>query len=290
MNTTASYGLTDFTFANRIRTILSVATYRLKLTSRYPAWMVLDIVIPTVLAAMPILLGQAVSGGAALAAQNFARNTGTPNYVAFLLIGSNIFMIVSGAFWQIGFWLRREMETGTLEALYLMPTGRGEVIAGISLYGAVRSLLIFFIAFTAGSVLFGINPLQGDILLAVVFLLTGIIPLYGLSLLYGAVIIRIKEANALVNLAQWVISFLMGLYFPVTVFPPFLRIVAELFPPTWMVNGVRASLLDVSFFFEHWYFDLGVLFAFGLTVPLLGYLVFMRTERGVKRNAGIGEF
>jgi ABC-2 type transport system permease protein len=282
--------MTEFSLANRVRAILSVAIYRFRLASRYPGWLILDIVLPIFLAAMPILLGQAVSGGSALAAQNFARNTGTPSYAAYLLIGSNIFMIVSGAFWQVGMWLRREMQTGTLEAIYLMPTGRGEVLAGIALFGTVRSLLVFVIAFGAGSIIFGINPLQGDIGLAVVFILLGTIPLYGLSLLYGALIIKIKEANSLVNLAQWVVSFLMGLYFPITVFPPLLRIVAQLFPPTWMVNGVRASLLDVGYFFERWYFDLGVLFAFSLVTPMLGYWLFLRTERGVKRNEGIGEF
>lgn len=270
--------------------MFAVALARLKLSSRYPGWTLLDIVIPIVIAAMPILIGQAISGSAALAAQNFALNTGTPNYVAYMLIGSNVFMLVAGAFWQVGFWLRREMETGTLEALYLMPTGRGEIIAGISLYGALRSLFVFVVAFSTGSFIFGVNPLQGDILLALVFILVGMIPLYGLSLLYGAVIIKIKEANALVNLAQWVVSFLMGVYFPITVFPPLMRVVAMLFPPTWMTNGVRASLLNVGFFFERWYFDLGVLCAFSVVVPIVGYWLFLNTERGVKRNEGIGEF
>ena len=46
-----------------------------------------------IFAAMPMLLGRATAG--ANAAANFEANTGTANYVAFLLIGSSVFMIVS---------------------------------------------------------------------------------------------------------------------------------------------------------------------------------------------------
>lgn len=283
-------GLSQFSWSNRIRLSLNVALARYRLTSRYRGWFLLDIIIPIALTAMPVLLGQAISGGAANAAANFQQNTGTGNYVAYLLIGSNVFVLVSNAFWNVGFWIRREQQTGTLEALYLVPTGRGPILTGIALYGVVRSMVIFAIAFAAGCLIFGINPLQGEILLALIFLLLGIIPLYGISLLYGALVLKIKESNALINLAQWVISFLMGIYFPVTVFPPYLRLVALLFPPTWMNNGVRASLLGVGYFFEHWYLDLAVLFAFTLVAPLLGYWLFLRTEHSVKSAEGIGEF
>ena len=282
--------LTRFTFSTRLELIWHVALMRFRIMSRYPGYRLFDIIMPTFIAAMPILLGQAVGGSAAQAAANFERNTGTANYVAYLLIGSNVFMMVSGTLWNVGYWLRREQETGTLEALYLAPTGRGSILVGISLYGTARMLFNFVVAFTFGSLVFQVNPLQGDILLALAFLLVGFIPLFGISLLYGAIILRIKAANALIQLAQWVISFLMGLFFPIAIFPAWLRVVALLFPPTWMNNGVRASLLGVGFFFERWYFDLAVLGIFCVITPWLGYWLFTRTEQAVKRSEGVGEF
>lgn len=282
--------LTQFNLLTRAQLVWSVATMRFRIMSRYPGWRLFDIVMPTFIAAMPILLGQAIGGGAAQAAANFERNTGTPNYVAYLLIGSNVFMMVSGTLWNVGYWLRREQETGTLEALYLAPTGRGSILLGISLYGTFRMLFNFVVAFALGSLVFRVNPLQGDILLALLFLLVGFVPLFGISLLYGAVILRIKEANALIRLAQWGVSFLMGLFFPIAIFPGWLRLVAMLFPPTWMNNGVRASLLGVGYFFERWYFDLAMLAIFSVVTPWLGYWLFTRTEQAVQRSEGVGEF
>ncbi|MFQ6059624.1 MAG: ABC transporter permease, partial [Anaerolineae bacterium] len=248
--------LTQFSWQTRLQVILQVALARLRMMSRYRGWFLLDITIPTFVAAIPILLGRTLAGPRA--AENFQLNTGTANYVAYLLIGSNVFMIVSGALWNFGFWLRREQQTGTLEALYLAPASRLLILAGVALYGALRSLINFGLAFSLGCLLFRVNPLQGDILLALGFLLLGLIPLYGISLLYGALILKVKEANVLIRLAQWALSFLMGIFFPIAVFPPVLRAVALLFPPTWMNNGVRASLLGVGWFFQTWYRDLAV--------------------------------
>jgi hypothetical protein len=68
------------------------------------------------------------------------------------------------------------------------------------------------------------------------------------------------------------------------------RLVALLFPPTWMTNGVRSSLLGVGFFFGTWYFDLAVLWAFMLFAPLFGLWVFQGVERNLKKNEGMGQF
>jgi ABC-2 type transport system permease protein len=280
--------LTEFTPRTSWHVVWSVAIARLRMMSRYRGWFLLDIIIPTMIAAIPILLGQAMAGPRA--AENFRLNTGTDNYVAYLLIGSNVFMMVSGALWNFGFWLRREQQTGTLEVLYLAPSSRWLVLCGVALYGTLRSIVNFGLAFTLGCLLFRVNPFQGDILLALAFLLLGLVPLYGVSLLYGAVVLKLKEANALIQLAQWLVSFLMGIFFPITVFPPLLRVLALLFPPTWMNNGVRASLLGVGWFFQTWYRDLAVLAAFCVVAPLLGYWVFLQSERRIKTNEGMGQF
>lgn len=268
----------------------ALAETRLRLinVSRYPGQLVMEIVIPIVFAAMPMLLGRATAG--ADAAANFEANTGTANYVAYLLIGSNIFTIVSNAFWHIAYWVRFEQETGTLEAIYTTPTASTTLAAGVSVYSAIRGVGAALIAYLLGCLIFGVNPVQGDVLLALLFVFVGLIPLYGLTFLFGALVLKVKESNALINLMQWGVSFLMGIFFPVTILPPLLRGLAQLFPPTWMVNGVRSALLGVGFFLETWYLDWAVLWAFMLVTPLLGVWVFRRVESNLRNNEGIGTF
>jgi len=275
------------TFAQNTSAALAEVWLRILNISRYPGQLALDIVIPIIFAAMPMLLGRA-SG--ADAAANFKANTGTDNYVAFLLIGANAFSIVSTAFWVIAYWLRFEQETGTLEAIYLTPTSSLTLVAGVSLFSAVRGLTSAVPAYLLGCLIFRVNPFQGDILLALAFILVGLIPLYGMAMLFGALVLQVKESNALVGLMQWLISFLMGIFFPVTALPPLVKAVALAFPPTWMTNGVRSALLGVGYFFGEWYLDLAVLWAFMLFAPLFGFWVFNRVERSIKRNEGMGQF
>jgi ABC-2 type transport system permease protein len=266
-----------------------LASFRMRLTTiaRYPGQLVSDIFIPIAFAAMPILLGRSYGPSAAV---SFAANTGTSDYPAYMLIGSSVFTIVSFAFWHVAYWLRWEQEAGTLEALYLSPTHRIWVVAGTALYSSLRGVFSALAAYLIGSSILHTTPLQGKVLLALVFIVVGLVPLYGMTLLYGAVILKVKEANALVNLMQWGVTFLMGIFFPIAVFPPLLKAVALLFPPTWMTNGVRSSLLGVGYFFKTWYLDLAVLWAFLLVAPLFGYWVFSRVENSVRRNEGIGQF
>ncbi|MBM2847921.1 MAG: Transport permease protein [Anaerolineales bacterium] len=275
------------TFRQTLSAALAETRMRMINISRYPGQLMLEIIIPIVFAAMPILLGRA---NGADAAANFKANTGTANYVAFLLIGANAFTLVSNAFWHIAYWLRFEQETGTLESVYLTPTSSVTLASGVALYSIVRGLTAAFLAFFLGCLIFQVNPFEGDVWLALAFILAGLIPLYGVALLFGAVVLKVKESNAIVGLMQWAVGFLMGLFYPVAVLPPLVRWAALLFPPTWMTNGVRSALLGVGFFFGEWYLDMAVLWAFMLFAPLFGFWVFNRVERGIQRNEGVGQF
>lgn len=276
------------TLQAKLSAALAETKLRIINASRYPGQLLMDIIIPIIFASMPILLGQATGGADATA--NFAENTGTANYVAYMLIGANTFTMVSYAFWHIAHWLRYEQETGTLEAIYLTPTSSRTLLAGVAVYSAGRGIISSVVAYIIGCWIYGVNPIQGDVLLAFLFIIVGLIPLYGLTLLFGALVLKVKESNSIINLMQWVVSFLMGIFFPVTVMPPLLRLVALAFPPTWMVNGVRSALLGVGFFFEQWYLDWAVLWAFLLFAPLFSLWVFRRVEGNLQRNEGVGQF
>jgi len=197
--------------------ILASSKIRLVTLSRYPGQLLVDIVTLIVFALIPILIGRATGGIEAGAI--FASNTGTENNISYMLIGSCMFSLVFFAFWHVAFWLRSEMETGTIEALYLRPTQRIWVAGGTALYSLIRGIVAVVIAYVLGSFLYGINPFQGQLALALVFILIGAVPLYSMTLIFGALVLRVKQANSLVNLMQWIVSFLMGVFFPITVLP-----------------------------------------------------------------------
>lgn len=266
------------------------AEFRLRIIhmSRYPGQLLLDIALPILFAAMPIFLSRAVPADQALA--NFERNAGTANYVAYLLIGSTAFILVTRAFWDVAYWLRFEQQVGTLEAIYQTPTETRVLMVGVALYSAARGLGTGALAYLIGCLLFRVNPLQGEVAVAALFLAVGLVPVYAMALMFGGLVIRVRESTSMVTLLQWGISFLMGIYYPLEMLPPLARWAAMAFPPSWMVNGVRASLLGVGYFLSEWYLDLAVLWMFMLITPLAGIWLFGRIEQGARGRQGLGQY
>lgn len=287
---TGTLGLSTMSSRSNWDVVLTVLKARFLIISRYRGSLFLETLLPLVLAALPILIGVSVAGGDAAASTNFQDRVGTSDYRLYMLLGATVFVVVSTMLWIVGFWIRREMEIGTLESVYLAPAKRLYVVSGIASYAFIRSMVAFVVALLIGSLVFGVNPFQGEVLMAVAFLLVGLLPLWGMAFLFGAFIMKVREANSVINSMQWVVSFFMGVFFPIAAFPPLLQYVALSFPPTWMNHGVRAALLNLSYFFGTWYLDLAVLFAFALVVPLLGYQAFLTTEHRLKKREGVGQY
>jgi ABC-2 type transport system permease protein len=254
----------------------------------YPGWFVLDAAIPIAIAAIAMLLGQAAGGP--LAQERFAQQTGTRETAAFLLIGANVFLLTLRAFWDLGLWLRKEQQAGTLEALYVTPADRGWLVAGVALFNLARGLFNLVLSFGIGCLLFGINPLGRNYGLALVFLAAGTLPLYALSLLYGCLVLRYKESDALIQVAQVALTLLTGVYYPISALPAALRAAALLVPPAWLANGLRAALLDSAYLLGSWPADLAVLACMALLGPPLALAALRRAEGSLRRGAGMGQW
>jgi ABC-2 type transport system permease protein len=268
----------------------------------YPGWFLLDILIPIFITALPILLSRSAGASAPAASSGnmpammpavtpgiFQTALSPGDSAAFLLIGANVFLLTLRAFWDIGLWLENEVRAGTLDVLSLAPFDRRWIVTGIALFNLARGLVNFFLSIAVGCVLFKIDPFQGSLLLAVVFLAAGAIPLYALSLLYGALVLRFKESGALVQMAQSLLALLMGLYYPVSVLPPLLRGAALLAPPTWITHDMRAAILHTGYLLNAWPRDLAVLLGMSLLIPPLANIVLQRTERSLRQRGGFGE-
>ena len=276
------------TFSKTVRVLLQTTRMQLLILSKTWAARLSDLLMPSAIALGPIILGRAVAGDEA--GLNFAQHTQTTNFAGFLLIGGGTFLLVTRAFWGFGHWIRQEMQGGTLEILYLAPASMATILAGVALAFMLYSALIFIGAMVVGALLFQIVFQTNQLSIALAFLVIGLPPIYGLALLYGALVLRLKETDAFIQLAQWVITLLMGVYFPITLFPIVLKMISLLFPPTWLTQGLRSTLLGVPYLSNSWLMDLAVLLFFCVVGPILGYLIFARTENTLRANSGLGEF
>ena len=102
--------------------------------------------------------------------------------------------------------------------------------------------------------------------------------------------LKVKQANSLLNTLQWVIGVFMGVFFPITVLPVTFQVIAYLFPGYWLNYSVQAALMGLNWFFINVYGHLSILFIFALACPILGYWIFTKTESWSKKGVGIGQF
>ena len=107
----------------------------------------------------------------------FTAYADTPNFAGFLLIGGGAFLLVTRALWGFGHWLRQEMQTGTLESLYLTPASMATILAGVALAFMLYSALFFVGAMVVGALLFQVVFQTSNLPMALLFLVIGLPPL-----------------------------------------------------------------------------------------------------------------
>jgi len=261
------------------------------LTTRYKGWFLFFIAFPVMFSVLPIFLGRAVAGDPARASQSFYQYTGTENYVVYMIVGSSIWVFAMSSLWGFGMWLREQQMTGTLEQLLLSPVNPFLLLVGEEIFNLIISAFQFTIALLAGSGLFGAlgELLNIRLLYSAGILLLGMIPMYGLSMVFGGMIIKLKEAGAIIGILQMALGFIMGIFYPLTLLPLWVRVISILFPLTIVNNDIRAILLSTSYIFSL-RADILLLLAYMLMYPLLGFWIYERVMASLKRGEGIGGY
>ena len=268
--------------------ILTVALAQLRLSRRYPGLLLVDAARPLMMSLVPVFLGRALGGADAYRA--FKAQVGVDDPRCYVLLGTLLLSMTSGVLWNLGFWVRREMQSGTLTANYLCPVPRAWLLAGTALHGFLRDIVIFLVSFAMGVLLFRIELQSTRVLSMLALILFSTLPLYGLGVLYATAVLRLKEARALTMSLQWLATLLVGASYPIAVLPRALRYLALLFPATWSTNAARAAFFGAGWLLDHWYFDMAIIALHASCLPVLGATLFTSAERKLLRGEGIGAF
>jgi len=282
-STQANWGIAFGVFKQRTKQIM-----------RYKGALFIDMLSPMLFSLLPILLGISVAGNIEAATAQF-QALGINNkaeFILYMLVGANMLLIINGAIFNFGFFLRREQITGTLESLYMTPINQIYVLIGTAMYAIVRAIINFFFSITIAGLLFGVNIFQAldSLVIAILFLIVGMIPIYGLALGFGALVLKFKDMDSIQGIVTMFLSVLMGAFFPTSVFPRALRYLSYFIPATWQNNGVRAALVGSSWLNGSLTSDISILLLFAIIYPILGMMTYIFTERSMRKTQGLGVF
>lgn len=222
-----------------LRAALAIARKELRMARRYPLNLVNEVLQPLYQFLLPsMLLGATFFvGGRALGLE---ESTGTTDLAGFLFLGMLVAGLVATGFWELAFSFKREMDTGTLEPLFLTPTHPVTLVLGRAISGML-------IAFAAGMVLLAIAAaflgasISGAIVVAIPALLLAAGSMVGIGFLVAAGVLLLREPNFFVDSTNFAFSMLCGTAFPVLALPFFLRWISYVLPPTYALDLIRVG-------------------------------------------------
>lgn len=221
-------------------TVLAIARKDALVMVRYPLQLVSRVIEPIGWLIPVFFLGRAFSQGGT--APGFAAWTGTGDYMAFIVVGWILSAYVSAVMWGMGFALKTEMDQGTLESSWVAPVSPALLLAGRTL-ASIAVTTLTSTGFAALAVwLFGLS-VRGSVLPAIGFALPVVIGLYGIGFMLAGVVLRLRDANTLVDVTNFLLGLLSGRDYPIGVLPRPALLLALVLPLTYGYDGIRALLL-----------------------------------------------
>jgi ABC-2 type transport system permease protein len=189
------------------------------------------------------------------------------SYFTFVLIGGVFFrylMLISQAFSSS---LREEMLIGTIEPLLVTATPTTLSVLGPSFWWLIQATLIVISQLLLGA-LVGADFSQANWSSALVVLLITLASFVSYGIISAAFTIVFKRSDPAVLFISAIATVFSGVFFPIEIFPPWLRIISYSLPFTYALRALRgammggASLADLAL-------DIAILLGFAvLLIPL----------------------
>ncbi|MCX8206370.1 MAG: ABC transporter permease [Methanothrix sp.] len=162
--------------------------------------------------------------------------------VAFLLVGAIGLTILQICQIDVAYVLLFDMWSKSIKNTFVSPVRGYHLVLGALLFGMVRGTFAFTILVVISRILFGFDFLAGGVHTVVIFL-AGV---FAVSAIIGMIVcISILLFGQKADVAAWslsgVIMLISGIYYPVSVLPEPLQLMARAVPLTYFLEYYRSA-------------------------------------------------
>ena len=276
------------TFWSELRVIWAIGMKNLKVQTRYRADYILGTIIPL---SLIVWCGKRVFNALTFGpTEGLQEYTGMLDFASFAVI-SNIIMeyyltVIQGGRGN----MRREQMVGTLEIAYTCPVRRSILLAGFCISNFI-SFIPSILALSLSAFLMGVRlyttPLNFTLTLVAFILSMG--GCFGFGFILAGLVVKYREPSVLSFVLASPLWFFSGDLFTVSVLPLAARLISYTIPTAYGLDILRGLLLGTKTLLPV-PFELLVLSAFSLLLPLLGILIFRKLEKSVMKKEGIGAY
>jgi ABC-2 type transport system permease protein len=219
-----------------------------------------------------------------LADEGVVRGEEANALVLFLLIGTLVWAYLSAILDDISLVITWERWEGTIEHTLMAPVPRVAHLVGTAVFGVLHAIVRTTLVMAISLPFFAVDLSQADWGSAIVVLLVGSPSLIGLGILAGVLpLVYPERGEQLSFMVQACVLLVSGVYCSVEVLPGWLQTLSWLSPATYLLDGVRAAIIDgagVTAVAG----DLAALLVFAVVLIPVSILVFGAAERWAKRT------
>jgi ABC-2 type transport system permease protein len=212
------------------------------------------------------------------------RAIDTNHMILYLLVGTLVWHYLAVVFENVSELIAWERWEGTIEYTFMAPISRSTHMIGQTLFSLVYGLLHTGIILGVVVLFFRLDLGEANLLGGLLMLVAGSLSFIGLGIVASVMPLLFPERGAqMTHVIQALLLLVSGVYFPVSVLPEWIQIVARLSPATYVLEGMRAALLDgatTRMLFGH----VGRLILIGLVAIPAGLAVFRQAEKYAKRT------
>jgi ABC-2 type transport system permease protein len=208
------------------------------LVKRYWSWEIVWLAYSTAncLAIGYIGVGMGAVGGAAVDSQAL---------VLYLVIGALVWRYLALIFYWITDLVGLERWEGTIEYTLMAPIHRLTHMAGQTVFSILYSLASTGLVLVATVIAFELDLRQANLPGAVLVMLAGSLSFIGIGIIGSILPLLFPERGAqMTHVIIAVLLLISGVYYPVEVLPAALQTLAVFSPATYVLEGVRAALLE----------------------------------------------
>jgi ABC-2 type transport system permease protein len=204
--------------------------------------------------------------------------------VLYLVIGTLVWRYLSSVFYWITEVISIERWEGTIEYTLMAPIRRFTHMAGQTIFAVVYSLFFTAVILGVTVLIFDLDLSRANLFGGTIMLLSGCLSFVGISIMASTLPLLFPERGA--QMTHIVIALLLlvsGVYYPIDVLPTILQKMSVLSPATYVLEGVRRSLLEGTQTVALWSYIWPAL-AMGVVLIPAGLWVFEVAERYAKRK------
>jgi ABC-2 type transport system permease protein len=208
----------------------------------------------------------------------------TDYLILYLLVGTLVWHYLAVVFDNVSEMIAWERWEGTIEYTFMAPISRFTHMIGQTLFSLVYGLLHTGIILGVVVLFFRLDLSGANLFGGLLMLVAGSLSFVGLGIVASVLPLLFPERGAqMTHVIQALLLLFSGVYFPISVLPEWMQSLARFSPATYVLEGMRAALLDGTNTGALLGY-LGLLVLIGFIAIPVGLVVFRQAERYAKRT------